>query len=157
MYVGLLKRIPIQRQYAWMLHRYAHVHTINVWGCFHLLWKIFKLVTFIPPTHHLVIPSIMTMYTKYLLIWTTFRTCANHFYFCCFDSIVNAVITREVAAALDRTNLSDRKAAHFICKTFQTGCGRNYHKSNAIQRARMKHPEVFVADVQVAFKPLMLY
>ena len=101
-------------------------------GWFHLLWKIFKLVTFIPPTHHLVTPSIMTMYAKYLLIWTIFRTCANQFYFCYFDIIVNwhlAVITREVAAALDRTNLSDRKAANFICKTFQTGCGRTFYKS----------------------------
>lgn len=34
MYVGLLKRILTQRQYAWMLHRYAHVHTINV--CIHI-------------------------------------------------------------------------------------------------------------------------
>ena len=46
------------------------------------LMKIFKLVTFIPPTHHLVTPSIVTMYAKYLLISTIFRTCANQFYFC---------------------------------------------------------------------------
>src|SRR6218665_1121836 len=70
-------------------------------------------------------------------------TCANQFYFCYFDIIVDAVITREIAAALDRTNLSDRKAAHFICKTFQTGCRRTYHKSKCYTTSSN---EAFAAD-----------
>src|SRR6218665_1505072 len=85
----------------------------------------------------------MTTYAKYLLISTIFRTCANQFYFCYFDIIVNAVITREIAAALDRTNLSDRKSAHFICKTFQTGCRRTYNKCKCYKTSSN---EAFAAD-----------
>src|SRR6218665_3623795 len=69
-----------------------------------------------------------------------------------------AVITPEVAAALDRTNISDRKAAHVFAsiaaaKHFKQDVEELIISPSAIRRARMKHREAFAAEVQVAFNP----
>jgi len=67
------------------------------------------------------------------------------------------MITREVAAALDRTNISNRKAAHVFAKHFKQDVEELIISPSAIQRARKKHREAFSAEVQVPFKQLILH
>jgi len=68
------------------------------------------------------------------------------------------VITPEVAAALDRTNTSHRKAARIFSAMASTG--QLHHDAeelvsspSAIRRARMKHRELFASVVKATFDP----
>jgi len=68
------------------------------------------------------------------------------------------LVTPEVAAALDRTNISDRKAAHlFSAMASTTQFGQDVNElvlsRSAIRRARMKHREAFNAEVKASFDP----
>lgn len=68
------------------------------------------------------------------------------------------VVTHEVAAALDRTNTSDRKAAHIFSAMAATGQLKEdvtelIISPSAIRRARMKHRELFASEVQETFDP----
>src|SRR6218665_16489 len=77
--------------------------------------------------------------------------------FLLFRIIVNAVITHEVGAALDRTNISDRKAAHVFEKHFKLDVEKLIVSQNTIRPVQIKHREAFAAEVKVAFKPLILH
>ena len=68
------------------------------------------------------------------------------------------VVTPEVAAALDRTNTSDRKAAHIL--SAMTSSGLLQHEvedliisPSAIRRARIKHRELLASEIQASFDP----
>jgi len=68
------------------------------------------------------------------------------------------MVTPEVTAALDRTNTSDRKAAHILSAIASTG--QLQHESqelivsrSSIRRARMKHREALASEVKVSFHP----
>jgi len=68
------------------------------------------------------------------------------------------VVTPEVAAALDRTNTSDRKAAHILSAVASTGQLKEDVKDliispSAIRRARMKHRTLFSTEVKATFDP----
>ena len=68
------------------------------------------------------------------------------------------LVTSEVAAALDRTNISDRKAAHIFSAMASTKqLGQDVKElvisRSAIRRARMKHREAFTAEVKASFDP----
>ncbi len=68
------------------------------------------------------------------------------------------LVTPEVAAALDRTNISDRKAAHIFSAMASTKqLGQDVEEPvisrSAIRRARMKHREAFTAEVKASFDP----
>ena len=68
------------------------------------------------------------------------------------------VISPEVAAALDRTNTSDRKAAHIFSALASTGQLQHDVEEliispSAIRRARMKHRELFASEVKATFDP----
>lgn len=68
------------------------------------------------------------------------------------------IVTREVAAALDRTATSDRSAAHIlsaIASTSQLGenVDRMILSRSAIRRARMKHREAFTVEIKATFLP----
>jgi len=67
------------------------------------------------------------------------------------------MITHEVGAALDRTNISDGKAAHVFAKHFKQDVEELIISQIAIRRAEIKHREAFAAEVKVAFKPLILH
>jgi hypothetical protein len=69
-----------------------------------------------------------------------------------------SVVNPEVAAALDRTNTSDRKAAHILSAIAATRqLGDNVEdlivSRAAIRRARMKHRKAFTQEVKVTFGP----
>jgi hypothetical protein len=68
------------------------------------------------------------------------------------------VVTRAVAAALDRTNTSDRNAAHILSAIASTSHLRPDIEDliispSAIRRARMKHREAFTCEVKATFDP----
>ena len=68
------------------------------------------------------------------------------------------VITPEVAAALDRTNTSDRKAVHILSAMASTGQLKQdveelIIRRSAIRRARMKHRELFTSEIKASFDP----
>jgi len=68
------------------------------------------------------------------------------------------VVTPEVAAALDRTNTSDRKAAHIFAAMGSAGHLKEDVEQliispSAIRRARIKHRKVFSSEVKAAFDP----
>lgn len=70
------------------------------------------------------------------------------------------VVTPEVAAALDRTNTSDRKAEHVF--SAMASSGQLNHEAeeliisrNAIRSARMKHREHFTSEIKAAFDPVV--
>src|SRR6218665_1427926 len=72
------------------------------------------------------------------------------------------LITPEVAAALDRTNTSDRKAAYMYIFSAMASSGQlqcNIEDvvicPSAIRRARMKHREVFSTEVKATFDPVV--
>ena len=75
------------------------------------------------------------------------------------------VVNPEVAAALDRTNTSDRKAAHILSALASTGQLQHDVEEliispSAIRRARMKHREIFASEVKATFDtevPLILH
>jgi len=75
------------------------------------------------------------------------------------------VVNPEVAAALDRTNTSDRKAAHILTALASTGQLQHNVEEliispSAIRRARMKHREIFALEVKATFDtevPLILH
>ena len=68
------------------------------------------------------------------------------------------VVTPEVAAALDRTNTSDRKAAHILSALASTA---QYEQNveelmlspSAIRNARIKHRKAFASEVKASFDP----
>jgi len=70
------------------------------------------------------------------------------------------VVTPEVAAALDRTNTSHRKAAYIISAIASTG---QLHQDveeliispSAIRRARIKHRERFTSEIKASFDPVV--
>ena len=69
-------------------------------------------------------------------------------------------MTAEVAAALDRTNTSDRKAAHIFAAIASTGQLKQdvvelIISHSAIRRARMKHRKLFSSEVKATFDPAM--
>jgi hypothetical protein len=68
------------------------------------------------------------------------------------------LVTSEVAAALDRTDISDRKAAHIFSAMASTKqLGQDVEElvisRSAIRRARMKHRANFNAEVKASFDP----
>lgn len=68
------------------------------------------------------------------------------------------VVTRDVAAALDRTATSDRNAAHILSAIASTSqLGENVDQlilsRSAIRLARIKHREAFSAEVKASFLP----
>lgn len=68
------------------------------------------------------------------------------------------VVTPEVSAALDRTNVSDRKAAHIFSAMASTGQLKQDVEEliispSAIRRARMKHRKLFSDEVKATFDP----
>ena len=68
------------------------------------------------------------------------------------------MITSEVSAALDRTNTSDRKAAHILSamastRQFQHNVEELIISPSTIRRARMKHRAAFAAEVKATFDP----
>jgi hypothetical protein len=68
------------------------------------------------------------------------------------------VVTPEVSAALDRTNTSDRKAAHIFSAMASTGQLKQDVEQliispSAIRRARMKHRELFTTGIKATFDP----
>lgn len=68
------------------------------------------------------------------------------------------VITPEVAAALDRTNTSDRKAVHILSAMASTGQLKQDVEEliisrSAIRRARMKHRELLTSEIKASFDP----
>ena len=68
------------------------------------------------------------------------------------------VVTAEVAAALDRTNTSDRKAAHILSAIASTGNLQQDVEElviscSAIRRARLKHRELFAPEIKTSFDP----
>jgi len=68
------------------------------------------------------------------------------------------VVTPKVAAALDRTNTSDRKAAHIFSAMGSTGQLKEDVEEliispSAIRRARMKHRKLFSSEVRATFDP----
>jgi len=70
------------------------------------------------------------------------------------------VVTPEVAAALNRTNTSDRKAAHILSAVASTGQLKEDVKNliispSAIRRARMKHRTLFSTEVKATFDPAL--
>src|SRR6218665_1751668 len=70
------------------------------------------------------------------------------------------LITPKVAAALDRTKTSDRKAAYIFSAMASSGqlqCNTEdvVICPSAIRRARMKHREVFSAEVKATFDPVV--
>src|SRR6218665_847930 len=70
------------------------------------------------------------------------------------------LITPEVAAALDRTNTSYRKAAYILSAMVTSGQLKCNTEEvvicpNAIRRARMKHRDVFSAEVKATFDPVV--
>ena len=67
------------------------------------------------------------------------------------------MITREVAGALDRTKISDRKVAHVFAKHFKQDVEELIISQSAIRQAQIKHREAFAAEIKVAFKPLILH
>ena len=74
-----------------------------------------------------------------------------------FHIIVNAVITHEVGAALDRTNISDRKATHIFEKHFKLDVEELIISQCGIRQVQIKHREAYAAEVKVAFKRLILH
>jgi len=67
-------------------------------------------------------------------------------------------VTPKVAAALDRTNTSDRKAAHIFSAMGSTGQLKEDVEEliispSAIRRARMKHRKLFSSEVRATFDP----
>lgn len=71
------------------------------------------------------------------------------------------VVNPEVAAALDRTNTSDRKAAHILSAMARTcQLGDNVEKMivsrAAIRRARIKYCKAFAQELQATFGPIVL-
>src|SRR6218665_1550154 len=77
--------------------------------------------------------------------------------FLLFRIIVNAVITHEVGAALDRTNISDRKATHIFEKHFKLDVEELIISQCGIRQVQIKHREAYAAEVKVAFKRLILH
>jgi hypothetical protein len=70
------------------------------------------------------------------------------------------VVNPEVAAAFDRTNTSDRKAAHILSAMAGTRqLGDNVEKlivsRAAIRRARIKHRKAFAQELQSTFGPIV--
>lgn len=68
------------------------------------------------------------------------------------------IVTPQVAAALDRTNISDRKAAHIFSAMASTGLLKQdveevIISASAIRRARMKHRKLFSSEVKEIFDP----
>lgn len=68
------------------------------------------------------------------------------------------VVTPAVAAALDRTNTSDRKAAHIFLAMGSTGQLKFDTEDliispSAIRRSRMKHRECFASEIRATFDP----
>jgi len=68
------------------------------------------------------------------------------------------VVSAEVAAALDRTNTNDRKAAHILAAMGTAGhIKRDVEQliisPSAIRRARIKHRKVFSSEVKATFDP----
>ena len=68
------------------------------------------------------------------------------------------IVTPQVAAALDRTNTSDRKAAHIFSAMASTGLLKQdveevIISASAIRRARMKHRRLFSSEVKDTFDP----
>jgi hypothetical protein len=68
-----------------------------------------------------------------------------------------ALVTPQVAAALDRTNTSDTKAAHIFSAMASSSLNQNVEEliisRSAIRRARMKHREAFTSEVKATFDP----
>lgn len=68
------------------------------------------------------------------------------------------VVTPQVAAALDRTNISDRKAAHIFSAMASTGLLKPDVEElvispSAIRRARIKHRKLFSLEIKESFDP----
>jgi hypothetical protein len=68
------------------------------------------------------------------------------------------IVTPEVAAALDRTNISDRKAAHIFSamastSQLQPDVEELIISPSAIRRARIKHRETFATEIKASFEP----
>ena len=67
------------------------------------------------------------------------------------------VVTPEVAAALDRTNVSDRKAAHISAMASSSHLGKNVGKliisPSGIRRACIKCREALATEIKDTFRP----
>lgn len=68
------------------------------------------------------------------------------------------LVTAEVSAALDRTNTSDRKAAHILSAIASTGqMQQDVEKvvvsRSAIRRARLKHRDLLASEIKTSFNP----